>query len=361
MKRSGDVSEWKVLVFVPGDGPDYEVEGIWVHHFQMKWMPSNIFPFIFEKCNQASFLMALERVGVDVQEVKICHGNTAEFSIYPNAVKKLNPNCLTLLHHHDLSSFGFAQGRLRNAKWYRFIQSFFLRKRHREIDCHVFISTVARMHFIEDSNWTPRWSYILHNGVNIDLFTRGSVSHHKIGSVFTIGTIGNILKDGVKDFPCIARAFAKLVSRVASLSNNPKVCWKIVGSGNGMEALKRLISDLGIQKYVDFVPEMDHNQLPRFYQSLDLFVLPSWWEGFGCVYTEAYACGVPFIACSENNGIVDLAPGDWLIKAHDAIALFNKMHSMYRMREDDLQPLLPLKGEYRILPLVDRFLEGLKI
>ena len=46
---------------------------------------------------------------------------------------------------------------------------------------------------------------------------------------------------------------------------------------------------------------MMHENLPSFYQSLDLFVLPSYYEAFGCVYAEAYSCGVPFIAVKNQK------------------------------------------------------------
>jgi glycosyltransferase involved in cell wall biosynthesis len=47
--------------------------------------------------------------------------------------------------------------------------------------------------------------------------------------------------------------------------------------------------------------------LRSFYNQLDLFVLPSKYEAFGCVYLEALACGVPFIGV-KNQGIEDVVP-----------------------------------------------------
>ena len=57
-------------------------------------------------------------------------------------------------------------------------------------------------------------------------------------------------------------------------------------------------------------------------------MLPSVFEGFGCVYTEAHACGVPFIAC-EGQGMDDLiCPEErslWLCKPHDPDDLARKI------------------------------------
>ena len=63
--------------------------------------------------------------------------------------------------------------------------------------------------------------------------------------------------------------------------------------------------------------EVDHRQLNAFYNTLDLFVLPSYWDAFGCVYTEAYACGVPFMA-AKGSGITEYIREDdfdnWVIE-----------------------------------------------
>ncbi|MDE7125839.1 MAG: glycosyltransferase, partial [Muribaculaceae bacterium] len=72
--------------------------------------------------------------------------------------------------------------------------------------------------------------------------------------------------------------------------------------------------------YFEFVPTIHHDRLPEFYQGLDLFVLPSYWEAFGCVYTEAYACGVPFIGV-KGQGISEIIPNEahseWLVDKGD--------------------------------------------
>ena len=73
-----------------------------------------------------------------------------------------------------------------------------------------------------------------------------------------------------------------------------------------------------------------HRELNDFYNSLDLFVLPSYWEAFGCVYTEAYACGVPFIAV-KGQGISELIPekdvDKWLIDKGDFVSLSDKIEN----------------------------------
>src|SRR5690606_32658547 len=67
-----------------------------------------------------------------------------------------------------------------------------------------------------------------------------------------------------------------------------------------------------------------HDELVKFYNKLDLFVLPSYWEALGCVYLEAYNCGVPFIGI-KGQGIDEIIPSTekalFLIKKKDYIGL----------------------------------------
>ncbi|WP_455633573.1 glycosyltransferase, partial [Parabacteroides sp.] len=67
---------------------------------------------------------------------------------------------------------------------------------------------------------------------------------------------------------------------------------------------KEYVKGSGLEDMVEFRTEIDHRLLVDFYNSLDLFVLPTMFEGFGCVLTEAYACGVPFMVC-ENQGAAE--------------------------------------------------------
>ena len=183
---------FRVEVFVPGVGDDYEIDGVEVHRFSTYQLPSSIFPFLCTKKNQKSFLRAVERAGITIHDVAVCHGHTAELSIYPLAVKKQNSNCLTLLHHHDLQSFGLNGGILKHCWLHNIIQFPLLRWRHEQIDCHIFCSEASRSSFLAapDTKWTDyadykrqmRWlpyrpakirkSVILHNGVDTTIFYR---------------------------------------------------------------------------------------------------------------------------------------------------------------------------------------------
>ena len=348
----------RVEVFVAGDGDDYEIDGIKVWRFKEKILKGYVLPFLFRRRNEKSFLAAVERAGVKLEDVAICHGNTARFAIYPLALKRLNTKIKTLLHHHDLASFGLNLGVFHKCSLYNVFLFRQLRKLHEQIDCHIFISQASRRSFLAapDASWTvyddykaqmrgPKFfgcrpakigeSVVLHNGVDVDLFKRFAVSSSPLvvsggREEFVIGCVGNFgkLKDQLTLLKAIAilnnQTLTSSVSSVCSVVNKIKVIF--IGSGEMMAECKRFAADNGID--AEFRQEVRHEDLPRFYHELDLFVLPSYFEGFGCVYTEAWSCGVPFIACEEQGIEGLISPEDrdtWLCKPHDAKALADKI------------------------------------
>lgn len=69
----------------------------------------------------------------------------------------------------------------------------------------------------------------------------------------------------------------------------------IVGEGPLLSTLREQADRLGIADRVTLHGAVSHDQLPRFYQSAALHVLPSRHEAFGMVVTEAAACGLPTV------------------------------------------------------------------
>lgn len=66
--------------------------------------------------------------------------------------------------------------------------------------------------------------------------------------------------------------------------------------GPFLENLREKVAQSGLQDRILFLPEVPVEEMPRWYQALDLLVAPQRWEGFGLTPLEAMACGVPVIA-----------------------------------------------------------------
>lgn len=75
----------------------------------------------------------------------------------------------------------------------------------------------------------------------------------------------------------------------------------IVGDGAERLRLEQMAEELGIQKKVIFTGYVDNPF--KYIKKMDVFILPSLWEGFPNVLLEAMACGVPVIATNSAGGI----------------------------------------------------------
>ena len=65
-----------------------------------------------------------------------------------------------------------------------------------------------------------------------------------------------------------------------------------------LHSLREKVVRAGLEDRILFLPEAPVDDMPRWYQALDLFVAPQRWEGFGVTPLEAMACGVPVIAAT---------------------------------------------------------------
>lgn len=67
------------------------------------------------------------------------------------------------------------------------------------------------------------------------------------------------------------------------------------------EALKKFCISLGLEKDVIFTGFIEDSLLPIFYNASDVFVYPSYYEGFGLPLLEAMSCGTPVITSNLTS------------------------------------------------------------
>ena len=65
-------------------------------------------------------------------------------------------------------------------------------------------------------------------------------------------------------------------------------------------AQETLLDELGIRSWVTQVPPQPNTALVPFYNAADVFIFPSFYEGFGMPLIEAMACGTP-VVCSDSE------------------------------------------------------------
>lgn len=164
------------------------------------------------------------------------------------------------------------------------------------------------------ARWLARRAGIDANGVQVVLSpvaehfakvagTPPTPSHNRELALLTVSRITQECR--YKDHGSVARAVALLAQR------GRPARWTVIGDGDDLPALAALCEQLGVGDSVDLLGHVDDVRLQEAYAAADVLVLPSVadpaadppiGEGFGLVYAEAGAYGVPSIACTEGGG-----------------------------------------------------------
>jgi glycosyltransferase involved in cell wall biosynthesis len=148
-------------------------------------------------------------------------------------------------------------------------------------------------------------------GVDLDRFRPQPRSP---GHAVVIGTAARLSPEkGVRH---LVEAFAILRQRFGDC-----IALRIAGEGPERRSLQDLARRLDIP--VEFAGWVEHQDLPAFLQSLDVFALPSVFEGFGVAAAEASAMALPVVA-SRVHGLPDVVRDGttgYLVPSRDATAL----------------------------------------
>lgn len=92
------------------------------------------------------------------------------------------------------------------------------------------------------------------------------------------------------------------------LERSPDLQYWIVGNGPARASLEQQAQELGVLQAVRFMAEVSDSKLPEIYRRATVFVMPSRAdyhagsvEGFGIVYLEASASGLPVVAANSGG------------------------------------------------------------
>lgn len=79
----------------------------------------------------------------------------------------------------------------------------------------------------------------------------------------------------------------------------------LVGSGTMADKYKAQCQSLGIENLVHFAGRINHEEVPKYHQMMDVFLNPSRMESFGVSVLEAMACGKPVIV-TQIGGLKEI-------------------------------------------------------
>ena len=160
----------------------------------------------------------------------------------------------------------------------------------RDVDALMAVSNLL-MSRVAPYRGEGKLSRVVQNGVDLSLVPMNEKK--KPRSVISVGTL--------KARKCMDRtleAFARLADEY------PDATLTIVGIGEMEGQLRARIGQLGLQERVALTGGLPHEEVLRRMAQSDLFVLPSWGEGYGIVYIEAMAAGCIAVG-AKDEGIAD--------------------------------------------------------
>ncbi|WP_241366474.1 glycosyltransferase family 4 protein, partial [Klebsiella quasipneumoniae] len=84
----------------------------------------------------------------------------------------------------------------------------------------------------------------------------------------------------------------------AIVKSNVKTKLKIIGEASGNFQVTK---NSNLDSRVEFLGRVDDKSLIELYQNADLFVFPSFYEGFGIPPLEAQSCGCPVVSSNRAS------------------------------------------------------------
>ncbi|MCP4603764.1 MAG: glycosyltransferase family 4 protein [Proteobacteria bacterium] len=171
----------------------------------------------------------------------------------------------------------------------------------------------------------PHKVHVVPNGVDLNFFYPRNIENAKerlgLKNKRVILTAGRMIKR--KGIDTVIKAFKQIEA------GYPNLVYIVVGDGAYRSELENLAGSLADRGRIIFTGRINREDLADYYSLADLFVMPSreeargCVEGFGLVFLEANACGVPVIG-GLSGGIPDAVEHDvngLLVRPTDELAL----------------------------------------
>lgn len=130
-----------------------------------------------------------------------------------------------------------------------------------------------------------------------------------------------------KDIPTLIRAMPKVIKQ----HKNVKLL--IIGGGETYPEVIREIQTNGVNSHVIILGNVSNEDLLKYYAGTDIFVFPSVGEGFGLVFLEAMASGLPIIAANAGASPEVIGDAGLLFDPKSSEDLANKIVELIDNKE----------------------------
>ena len=184
----------------------------------------------------------------------------------------------------------------------------------------VSISDVTKERFLEWAELDYEKCSIIPNAIHMENYGIGNKNSallikYGLSDSTVLMTLGQLSKnDRDKGFDKIIELLPELIQEI------PSIKYLVVGKGGDIDRLEQKAISLGVGDHVVFTGFVSEAEKSDYYRLADTYVMPSYGEGFGFVFLEALACGIPVVASKIDGGREAVRNGmmGTLVDPHDS-------------------------------------------
>jgi glycosyltransferase involved in cell wall biosynthesis len=180
----------------------------------------------------------------------------------------------------------------------------------RRVSDYVSISELTRQRFQTWASLNGCRGFVLPNAIHVERYGPGPkdprlLQRYGLAGKTVLMTVGRMWASEryLKGFDRVMQVLPDLARQI------PNIAYLVVGDGDDRPRLAEKASSLGVANRVVFAGHINEQEKAEHYRLADVFVMPSEGEGFGFVFLEAMACGVPVVASKTDGGREALRAG----------------------------------------------------
>ncbi len=173
----------------------------------------------------------------------------------------------------------------------------------REANTIIAISEYSKKLLVDRLNIPESKVHVVHLGVSTEIFKpmKKEEARRKVGLPENSKIILHVgSEEPRKNIPALISAFNELQKNIPGVL--------LLRVGEKRSTTQELIRKLMLEKKVRYHQNISKEELALLYNAADLFVFPSFNEGFGLPVLEAMACGIPVV--SSNRASLPEVVGD---------------------------------------------------
>lgn len=241
----------------------------------------------------------------------IIHSNLNTISVFPLLVAKLAGIQIRIAHNHSVPSTN---------EGLRTVLKYSLRPYTRLVANYYFAcSEKAGRWLFGNKLYNQGKVKFIPNAIFFEKFGTEGIDNLKLElgispNDFVVGHVGRLT------FAKNHLLLLKIFKKILEVKNNAKLI--IVGDGELSEKIKNYINEMGLTSKVIMVGHTDYPE--KYYSLMDVFILPSYFEGLSMATIEAEVAGVPVVVSQAVPEEANISTNFHRISLDDSINLWAK-------------------------------------